>query len=351
MQLQVMNNALSFSFETFFIKIREIIESGRAKIYCEVNIIMVKTYWQIGQAIVEEEQKGKSRAEYGKHLIEKLSDQLTVNYGKGFDKRNLAYMRQFYQTFPKMNALRSQLSWTHYRILLRVEKESARNFYLQATIEGNWSTRQLERQVSSLYFERILLTPGEGRTLVKKEAEDKKEEIKPAHIIKDPYVLDFLDLRSNTNFYESELEQALIDKLKDFLLELGNGFSFVSRQYLIATETKHFYVDLVFYNYILKCFLLIDLKAGELTHQDIGQIDLYVRYFEDQIEQEVDNPTIGLILCAEKDRTIIKYSILNDNKHIFASKYKLYLPEEKALIEEINKERELIETERRLRED
>lgn len=203
-----MDKVLS-SFESFYNKVRKIIEISRAKVYSEINFIMVKTYWQIGQAIVNEEQKGKSRAEYGKHILEKLSDRLIGKYGKGFDKRNLAYMRQFYLTFQKMNALRSQLSWTHYRILLRVEKESARNFYLQEAIEGNWSTRQLERQIYSFYHERILISGKESRPMVKKEADDKKEEMQPVHIIKDSYVLEFLDLNPNTKHHEQDLEQSL----------------------------------------------------------------------------------------------------------------------------------------------
>lgn len=345
-----MDKTLSSSFESFYNRIKEILTTARDRVYRAANFEMVQAYWQIGNAIVEEEQKGKARAEYGKRLLIALASRLTKDYGKGFDESNLRNMRRFYLTYTKRDALRPELTWTHYRILMHVEKEKARGFYLQEAIEGNWSTRQLERQVNSLYFERILITRKEGRISVKKEAEDKKEEMEPAHIIKDPYVLEFLNLRTNTIFYENDLEQALIGKLQDFLLELGNGFSFIRRQYKISTETKHFYVDLVFYNYILKFFLLIDLKTGELTPQDIGQIDLYVRYFEDQIKQQGDNPTIGLILCAEKDRTIVRYSILNDNKQIFASKYKLYLPDEKVLIEEINQERKLLEIEKRLRE-
>ncbi|MCK5464932.1 MAG: DUF1016 family protein, partial [Bacteroidales bacterium] len=334
---------------SFYGKVREIIEAGRGAVYREVNITMVETYWQIGRVILNEEQKGKSRAEYGMHLIENLSDKLTRNYGKGFDKRNLSYMRKFYQTFSNMNALRSQLSWTHYRLLIRVENDDAREFYIQEAIEGNWSTRQLDRQINSLYFERVLISGKESRGMVKKEVEEKKEAMQASHIIKDPYVLEFLDLKANTDFYERELEQALISKLQEFLLELGNGFSFVKRQYRISSEGDHFYVDLVFYNYILKCFLLIDLKTGELHHQDIGQMDFYVRFFEDQVKQEGDNSTIGLILCTEKDNIIVKYSVLVEGKQIFASKYKLYLPDEEALKEEIKRERDILEREQSLR--
>ncbi|HNX84874.1 MAG TPA: PDDEXK nuclease domain-containing protein [Bacteroidales bacterium] len=345
-----MNKKIVPSLESLYSDVRNIIEAARANAYRAVNITMVKAYWNIGRAIVEEEQKGGNRAEYGTFLVENISATLSEEYGKGFDKTNLWNMIRFYRQFPILDALRQELSWTHYRILLRVEKAPAREFYLQECVDGNWSTRQLERQINSLYFERILMSSKEGRKLVKKEPEDKKENIQPGQLIKDPYVLEFLNLKPATNFYEKEIEQALIDKLKEFLLELGKGFSFVSRQYRISSDTKHFYVDLVFYNYILRCFLLIDLKTGELTHQDIGQMDFYVRFFEDQVRQESDNPTIGLILCAEKDRTIVKYSLLNESKQIFASKYKLYMPTVKELEQEITRERLQIEQEKGLQD-
>ena len=344
-----MVQSLSPSFESFYDRIKEILETARNRVYRKANYEMVLAYWQLGNAIVEEEQIGKTRAEYGKHLLKNLAARLTVDFGKSFDESNLRNMRKFYLIFPKRDALRPELSWTHYRLLMRIENDDAREFYIQETIEGNWSTRQLDRQINSLYFERMLLTREDGRALVKKEVGDKKEEMQPSQIIKDPYVLEFLDLKANTNFYEKKLEQALIDKLQEFLLELGKGFSFVRRQYRISSEGNHFYVDLVFYNYILKCFLLIDLKSGELNHQDIGQMDFYVRFFEDQVKQESDNSTIGLILCTEKDNTIVKYSVLSEGKQIFASKYKLYLPDEEALKEEIRIERELLERERNLR--
>jgi predicted nuclease of restriction endonuclease-like (RecB) superfamily len=343
-----MNNSITPHLESFYVKIKEILESTRNNAYRAVNFAMVQAYWNIGRAIFEEEQVGKERAEYGKYLLANLSQRLTAEYGKGFDYRNLAYMRQFYQIFSNMNALRSELSWTHYRILMRVEEEQARGFYLQECVEGNWSTRQLERQMNSLYYERILMSKKKSRQVIKMDADNKKEVFQPAHIIKDPYVLEFLNLNPNTSFYEKEIEQALIDKLQAFLLELGKGFSFVSRQYRISAEDSHFYVDLVFYNYILKCFLLIDLKTGELTHQDIGQMDFYVRYFEDQVRQESDNPSIGLILCTKKSKTIVKYSLLSESKQIFASKYKLYLPTVKELQQEITRERQMLEQEKGL---
>ncbi len=336
------------NIEKLYSNIKHIIEEGKNEAYRAVNFAMVQTYWHIGKLILEEEQSGKQRAEYGEEAIKQLSLRLTVEYGKGFNETNLKYMRQFYTVFKKSHALRDQLSWTHYRLLLKVEKEDARSFYMQESIESNWSTRTLERQVNSLYFERTVMTKrAEGKKLVKAEAESKKEVMQPKDIIKDPYVLEFLGMKSNTDFYENELEQAIIDKLQDFLLELGKGFSFVARQKRISLVGEHFYIDLVFYNYILKCFLVIDLKTGKLTHQDIGQMDMYVRIFEDTMRQESDNPTIGLILCAEKNNTIVKYSLLNESKQIFASQYKTYLPTEMQLKKEIAKERGIIEMEKK----
>lgn len=317
--------------------------------YRTANFTMVQAYWQTGKLIVEEEQKGKERAEYGKQLVEALSLKLKEAYGKGFDKTNLWNMRKFYLTFPNVDALRQELTWTHYRLLIRVEQEEAREFYMKEAIEGNWSTRTLERQINSLYYERMVMSGEEHQPDVKGEAESKKEPMQAKDIIKDPYVLEFLDLEANPAFYEQELEQAIINQLQDFLLELGKGFCYVGRQQRFTTESgKHFYIDLVFYNYILKCFLLIDLKVGDLTHQDIGQMDMYVKYYEDQIRQENDNPTIGLILCTEKDKTVVKYSVLNENEQLFASQYKTYLPSEKQLKEEIAREREMAEREKRL---
>lgn len=340
---------LATHIERLYSNIKQVIEKGKDTAYRAVNATMVEVYWHIGELIVENEQDGKEKAGYGAALLEELSVRLAKEYGKSFSSRNLRYIRQFYVVFPKWNAVRSELSWTHYRLLLKTEREDARLFYIQEAIEGNWSTRTLERQLNSLYFERMVLTQKGGQTLVKAEAEDKKEPMEARDIIKDPYVLDFLELKANTNFYEQELEQAIIDKLQDFLLELGKGFSFVSRQYRISLEGEHFFIDLVFYNYILKCFLLIDLKTGKLSHQDVGQMDMYVRIFEEKMRQESDNPTIGLILCSEKNNAVAKYSLLNDSKQIFASKYKTYLPTEQELQQEIAKEREAVEMEKRLK--
>jgi predicted nuclease of restriction endonuclease-like (RecB) superfamily len=343
-------NIPAVSIEKLYNKVKQVIEEARNAVYHTANFAMVKTYWHIGKLIIEEEQNGKQRAEYGKALLNGLSQRLTKNYGRGFDESNLRHMRNFYTTNQKQDALRPELTWTHYRLLLKVEREDAKAFYMQESITGNWNTRTLERQINSLYFERMVMTRKKGKSLVKAEAESKKKIMQAADIIKDPYVLEFLNLKSNTDFYEKELEQAIIDQLQLFLLELGKGFCFVSRQYRFTTESgKHFYIDLVFYNYILKCFLVIDLKVGELTHQDVGQMDMYVKYFEDKVKQENDNPTIGLILCTEKDKTIVKYSLLNESKQLFASKYKTYLPTEKQLKQEIAREREIVEMEKRLK--
>lgn len=338
---------ISDNINKLYNTITQIIEEARKTIYRTANFTMVQAYWNIGRAIVEEEQNGKERAEYGQEVITQLALKLTQKHGRGFTETNLKYMRQFYQLFEKSHALRDELSWTHYRLLLKVKNDQARQFYMQETIDCNWSTRSLERQINNLYYERMLMSRNDPK--VKNEAIEKTTRQEPQNIIKDPYVLDFLGLKDNTDFRENELEQAIIDKLQDFILELGKGFAFIGRQYRLTTETgKHFYADLVFYNYILKCFLVIDLKAEALTHQDVGQMDMYVRYFEDKIRQDNDNPTIGLILCTEKDKTIVKYSLLNDSKQIFASKYLTYLPTEQELQAEIQHQRQQIEQEKRL---
>lgn len=339
----------SNTVETLYQEVKQIIDNAKSTVYRTANFEMVKAYWDIGQKIVEEEQNGEDRAKYGTSLLKELSKRLTAEYGRGFDASNLRYIRQFYNVFQKRDALRHELSWTHYRLLLKVDNEQGRTFYLQEAIDCNWSTRTLDRQIGNLYYQRMIMS--KDKAYVKEEAEEKKVMLQPKDIIKDPYVLDFLELKDNTNFREIELEQAIIDKLQDFILELGKGFAFVGRQYkLTAGPSKHFYADLVFYNYVLKCFLVIDLKTTELTHQDIGQMDMYVRYFEDKIRQESDNPTIGLILCAEKNNTIVKYSLLKDSEQIFASKYLTQLPSEKELIAEIERERQQIEIEKKLKE-
>jgi len=372
-----------------YLKIKSILEEARHNVYRHVNFVMVQAYWNIGREIVEEEQRGKATAGYGEYLIKKLAERLTKEFGKGFTISNIKYFRQFYLSFSighavrdqsqssgkimnversqslpdkihhalrdesistqkcdavrhELPAVRPELSWTHYRLLLKVEREKIRQFYLNECIQSNWSTRQLERQINSFYYERLLAS--KNKLPVKREADARAKElsVSPEEQIKDPYVLEFLGLKEIPSLKESQLEQALIDHLQKFILELGRGFSFVARQMRISTETQHFYIDLVFYNYLLKCFVIIDLKTGKLTHQDIGQLDMYVRLFEDKMRSKEDNPTIGIILCTGKDEIIVKYSVLKDNKKLFASKYKLYLPSEKELKDEIEKEKQIL---------
>lgn len=331
-----------------YTNVERIINEAKDTAYRAANFAMVQSYWHIGKLIVEEEQHGEGRAEYGKLLIKMLSKKLSANYGKGYTTTNLWYMRQFYNAFGILHALRGELSWTHYRLLLKVERDTVRTFYIDEAIKCNWSTRTLERQINSFYFERILMTRKENRPLIKQEAENNKVEMKASDVIKDPYVLEFLDLEPGSNFYESELEQAIIDKLQEFLLELGKGFCFVGRQYRLNVEGDCFYIDLVFYNYLLKCFLLIDLKRGRLSHQDVGQMDMYVRCFEDLMRQESDGPTIGLILFTEENRAVAKYSLLNNSKHLFASEYMTCLPTEEELQKVIGNEIEIVEREKGL---
>ncbi|WP_375562758.1 YhcG family protein [Bernardetia sp. OM2101] len=330
----------------FYQTIRQIIIDARQKVAKTINFAMVETYWLVGKHIVEEEQNGKHRAEYGKNLLGYLSENLSNEVGKGFDKSNLSNMRKFYTAFPILDALRQELSWTHYRQLLRLENPKARQFYIEETVANGWSTRVLNRQINSLYYERLLSSS--DRKEVINEMREKTKELAPEDFLKDPYILEFVQLKDNSNYLESELEETLIDKLNEFLLELGKGFAFVARQKRISTETKHFYVDLVFYNYLLKCFVLIDLKVAELSHQDIGQMDMYVRLYEDKYKSDDDNPTIGLILCTDKDQTIVKYSVLNENKQLFASKYMLYLPTEEELKAELEREKLFIENRKKI---
>lgn len=324
-----------------YLNIKNILQGARDHAYRQVNFIMVEAYWNIGQQIVEEEQNGKDRAEYGSYLIKELSSKLSKDFGKGFTQQNLRNMRQFYNCFPIRSTLCSELSWSHYRLIMRIDNPQARLWYTQESAKSNWSVRALERQIGTHYYER-LLSSKEKQPVINEAKENTKDlQLTSKDIIKDPYVLEFLDLKQNNAFYESDLESALIEKIQEFLLELGRGFAFVARQKRIKTETSDFYIDLVFYNYMLKCFVIIDLKKGKLTHQDVGQMDMYVRMYNDLEKAENDNPTIGIILCADKDNTVVKYSVLNDNENLFVSKYKLYLPSEAELKAEI--ERDVLE--------
>lgn len=328
-------------------QLRGLIQSARQQALRVVDSLQVRTCWEIGRHIIEFEQQGANRAAYGARLIASLAESLTAEFGRGFDERNLRHMRSFFQGFPIWNAVRTELSWTHYRTLLRVEQEQARHWYMNETAEQNWSTRALERQIGTLYYERLLAS--QDREPLRQEAAANIAPLQksPREFVRDPVLLEFLGLAETGRILEVDLEQALIDKLQGFLLELGKGFAFVARQMRISTESKDFYIDLVFYNYLLKCFVLFDLKTGELTHQDIGQMDMYVRMVDDLRRGPDDNPSVGIILCAGKDASVVRYSVLHENEQLFASKYKLILPTVEELKAELEREQQwLIDQER-----
>lgn len=308
--------------------IKQVVTDARAQVYRSTNTILLQMYWDIGKLIVEDEQEGGKRAEYGKGVLKNLAKQLTLEFGKGFDERNLNNMRAFYTSFSIWNAVRTELSWTHYRILSRVENEKLRASYVINAIESNWNTRILQRNIESQYLGRVLEIEPVANT-----------NIEAKHIIKDPYILEFLGIPSDSSYTENKIETAIISHLQLFLMELGKGFAFVARQQHIVTDTSDFFIDLVFYNYHLKCFVLIDLKTEKLSHGAIGQMDMYVRMYNDLKKGDDDNPTIGIILCTEKDETIVKYSVMAENEKLFASKYRLYLPKEEELKQLIEADR------------
>lgn len=324
----------------------ELIRQARQQAIRAVDVLQVQTCWEIGRYIVEFEQGGEARAGYGKQLLPTLAEALTAEFGKGFDTTNLRHMRGFFLAFPIRDALRRELSWTHYRTLLKVDSDSARQWYMNEAATQNWSTRALERQIGTLYYERLLAS--QDRAAVEQEAISNLQAMgkSPREFVRDPVLLEFLGLPNAGTLLESDLEQALIDQLQGFLLELGKGFAFVARQQRISTESKDFYIDLVFYNYLLKCFVIFDLKRGELTHQDIGQMDMYVRMYDDLKRGPEDGPTVGIILCAQKDASVVRYSVLQGNEQLFASKYKLVLPSEEELRAELDRERALLEAQR-----
>lgn len=328
--------------------LRGLIQRGRQQALRAVDMVQVQTCWEIGRHIVEFEQGGAARATYGKRLLPRLAETLTREFGKGFDASNLRYMRLFYQAFPNRDALRHELSWTHYRLLLRVSNEEARQWYMHEAAAQNWSSRVLDRQIGTLYFERLLLSGDKAGVTAEADAHIAALPQAPREFVRDPVMLEFLGLPGTGKLLESNLEQALMDKLQAFLLELGKGFAFVARQQRISTESQDFYVDLVFYNYLLKCFVLIDLKTGKLTHQDIGQMDMYVRMYDDLKRGEGDNPTVGILLCEHKDQSVVRYSVLHESEQLFASKYRLVLPSEDELRLEIEREREAIDAAQRL---
>ncbi|MCR4619211.1 MAG: PDDEXK nuclease domain-containing protein [Paludibacteraceae bacterium] len=328
--LQPHTNEISFIND-----IKKIVDEGRRAAYASVNAIMIETYWHIGQRIVEQEQKGSARAEYGAQLIELLSAELTRTYGNGFSSRYLRAFRQFYIIFPDIEIWKSRfpnLTWTHIFRTLRVNDETAIRWYLEASAKEMWSVRTLDRNISTQYFERHFKQP----QLLTSNSKTKKSEL-----LKSPIIAEFLGFKQDETYSESELENAIINHLQEFIMEMGRGFAFVARQQLIRTAAQDYYIDLVFYNIILKCYVLIDLKIGKIKHQDVGQMDMYVRMFDDIKQDEGNNPTIGILLCSETDEDIAKYSVLNGSEQLFASKYKLYLPTEEELRREIEQQKEL----------
>lgn len=336
-----MKNNLTTSYLN---EIKQILHSARQQAYAAVNSAMVEAYWKIGERIVLEEQNGSDRAEYGKQVLQLLSTELTQEFGKGFSYRSLREIRQFYLLFsdlPKWRTLFAKLSWSHFQRCLKVSNDKARLYYLTEAAENHWSVRTLDRNISTLYYERLLAS--QDKELVQAEMQQKTQKLQASDFIKSPTVLEFLNLPTHLAYSEAELEKALIDNLQQFMLELGKGFAFVARQQHIRTETSDFFIDLVFYNYILKCFVIVELKTEKLTHQDIGQLDMYVRMYDDLQKRADDNPTIGLLLCTDTDSVVAKYSVLNDSSQLFASKYMTYLPSEEELVREIEQQKIIFE--------
>jgi len=322
--------------EQVFSTIKELVMNSRNKVYSVVNVEMLNLYWNIGRIMIKIQQ-GEKKASYGDALMEKLSIKLTKEFGKGFSKRNLERMRKFYIYFPIATTVSSQLSWSHYLEILKIEEEPKRNFYIKETINSKWSVRELQRQRDSLLYERLTLSADKSKIL---ELSEKGQILRTSKdLVKDPFVLEFLDIKENTNYLESDLENNIIEHLKEFLLELGKGFSYVGNQVRLTLEEEHFYPDLIFYNRLLKCFVIIDLKIGKVTHQDIGQMQMYVNYYDREIKQDDENRTVGILLSTNKNETIVKYTLPEDNKTIFSSEYKLHMPTERELIEAVEEEK------------
>ncbi len=321
--------------------IRRVLLEAQSSVSRAVNTAMVDAYFEIGRLIVEDEQHGHARAEYGEETLKPLSERLTAEFGRGFSMRNLRNMRAFYLTFRNRQTLSARLSWSHYTLLMRLDDEQARDFYIKEAQAENWSVRELDRQINSLLFERLALS--RDRVQIKALAEQGQILESPRDAIKDPYILEFLGLPEQAAYSEKDLETALLNNLQSFLLELGKGFAFVARQKRITLDAEHFYIDLAFYNRLLRCFVLIDLKIGKLTHRDLGQMQMYVNFYDREVRTDDENHTIGIILCRDKKETIARYTLPEDNTQIFASKYKLYLPTEDELIREVDEVAKLLE--------
>lgn len=319
-----------------FDNIKDLVINSRNKVYQTVNTEMLNLYWNIGKAIMEIQQ-GDERASYGDAVLDKLSQKLTNEFGKGFSSRNLRTMRKFYLMYPIWKTVSAKLSWSHYLELIKIDEEPKRNFYLNECINSKWSVRELQRQRDSLLYERLTLSADKEKIL---ELSGKGQILKTSKdLVKDPFVLEFLDIKENTDY----LEKNIIEHLKEFLLELGKGFSYVGNQVRLTLEEDHFYPDLVFYNRLLRCFVIIDLKIGKVSHQDIGQMQMYVNYYDREIKQEDENPTVGILLSTNKNETVVKYTLPEDNKTIFSSEYKLHMPTEQELISAVEEEKKNFE--------
>ena len=330
------NQLIRNDFNLFFNNIKDLVINSRNKVYQVVNIEMLNLYWNIGKSIIEIQQ-GEERAKYGDTILDKLSQKLTSEFGKGFSKRNLERMRKFYLLYQNWQTVSAKLSWSHYLELIKIDEEPRRNFYLNECINSSWSVRELQRQRDSLLYERLIISADKEKIL---ELSEKGQVLKSSKdLVKDPFVLEFLDIKENTNYLENDLEKNIIEHLKEFLLELGKGFSYVGNQVRLTLEEDHFYPDLVFYNRLLKCFVIIDLKVGKVSHQDIGQMQMYVNYYDRKIKQNDENKTIGILLSTNKNETVVKYTLPEDNKTIFSSEYKLHMPTEQDLIKAVEEEK------------
>lgn len=318
--------------EHLFVQIKQMLDNARRQIARTVNSITVEAYWQVGRYIVEYEQQGNVKAEYGKGVIDRLSRRLKAEYGGGFSTTNIRYMRQFYLFYPIRHTVCDELSWSHYRHLIRVENKTARDYYLSECVACNWSVRQLQRQINTMFYERMLASRDKDK--VRAEIHDSApKEMQPREIIRDPFILEFLGIKQGEHFLEGDLEQMLISKLQHFLLEMGRGYSFVARQKRITLDGQHFYIDLVFYNIPARCYVLIDLKIDALSHQDLGQMQMYVNYYTRELMNPGDNPPVGIVLCAEKNDAVVEYTLPKDEKQIFAARYMTYLPTKEELKE------------------
>lgn len=344
---QQINSNTTLESETILVDdIRKIIRAGQSAAYNAVNSAMIETYWNIGKRIVEEEQHGEERAAYGKRIISMLSKELASEFGEAYSPRNLHYYRKFYLCFPEkeiVNARVQNLNWTHFRTLLSVEDEDARLWYMNEASQNGWSTRTLDRNISTQYYYRLLQSPQKEKVIAEMNSKTSEYQKSQFELLKNPIIAEFLEFRTEDSFSENDLENAILSHIRDFLMEMGRGFAFVSRQQHIVTDTQDYFIDLVFYNIELKCYVLIDLKMGTVTHQDVGQMDMYVRMYDELKRKEGDNPTIGVLLCSKTSEDIARYSVLHDNNNLFMSKYLTYLPTKEQLRAEIEKQKTLFE--------